>query len=88
MLPLVSVSRIRSVVDSARSDNEIAAALRRHKIPFSYSTSTGFLHIRIRSRSGPILVYRAAGRSAPVVIRSAPSAPGAPYRVQIQSDYY
>ena len=86
MLSLVTVPRIRSVIDGARSEYEIADALRRHKIRFSFSTSTGFLHIRIRSGAGPILVYRTAGRSAPIVIRSAPTAPTAPYRVPYRTD--
>lgn len=73
MRHIVTVPRIRAIVSDARTDRDIVDALRRHRIRYTYSTSTGFLHIMIPSRSGPVLVYLTACRSAPpAVIRSAP----------------
>lgn len=68
---LLTVSRIRSVIADARTEKDIEISLRRHQIRFAYDTSPGFLAIRIPSRSGSVLVYRTASRSAPFAVRPA-----------------
>ena len=79
---LLTVSRIRSVIDGARTEKDIEISLRRHRIRYTYDTSPGFLAIRVPSRTGSVLVYRTASRSAPFAVRSAGSAPflGIPLR--------
>ena len=68
---LLTPARIRSVIADARTEKDLELSLRRHKIRFSYDTSAGILAFRIPLRSGPVLVYRTASRSAPFRIRSA-----------------
>ena len=68
---LVTADRIRSAISSARTEKDVEKSLRLHKIKFSYDTSAGFLAFRIPARSGSVLVYRTASRSAPFQIRSA-----------------
>lgn len=56
---LITAGRIRSILADAYTDADAVAALRRHRIRYSYSTEGGQLHIRIPSRSGVIAVYQA-----------------------------
>jgi len=71
MKMLLTADRIRSALDDARTEKDVELSLRAHKIKFSYDTSAGFLAFRIPARSGSVLVYRTASRSAPFQVRSA-----------------
>ena len=75
MKMLLTADRIRSALDGVRTEKDVELSLRAHKIKFSYDTSAGFMAFRIPARSGPVLVYRTASRSAPFVVRSACQAP-------------
>ena len=72
---LVNAARIRSAIDGARTEKDVELLLRAHKIRFSYDTAAGFLSFRIPARSGAVMVYRTASRSAPFMVRSACPAP-------------
>ena len=76
---LLTADRIRAIVAGDRTEKDVEISLRMHKIRFSYDTSTGFLAFRVPCRSGSVLIFRTASRSAPVVVRSAP--PGYPFPV-------
>ena len=77
---LLSADRIRSIAAGASTEKDLEKALRRHKIRFCWTTSAGFLAARVPCRSGAVLIYRSASRSAPFVIRSAaPAATPAGY---------
>jgi len=78
MRALITQDRIRSILDDARTETDAAAALRRHRIRYTFSTAGGVLHIRIPTRSGMITVTRTASRTAPLLIAAAPAGP-APY---------
>ena len=71
---LVNASRIRSLIADARTEKDIEQALRRHRIRYKYDTSAGYMSFRIPARSGPVLVFRTASRTAPFMVRSAPAA--------------
>lgn len=71
---LVTADRIRSAIAGAATEKDVELSLRSHKIRYSYDTRTGFLAFRIPSRSGSVLVYRTASRTAPFTVRF--SAPG------------
>ena len=72
---LVNAARIRSAIDGARTEKDVELLLRARKIRFSYDTTAGFLSFRIPARSGAVMVYRTASRSAPFTVRSACPAP-------------
>ena len=75
MKMLLTPARIRSALDGARTEKDVELSLRAHKIRFSYDTRAGFLAFRVPARSGAILIYRTASRSAPFVVRAvAPAA--------------
>lgn len=75
---LLTASRVRSALDGARTEKDVELSLRAHKIRYSYDTSAGFLAFRIPARSGAVLVYRTASRSAPFMVRSAAPVPVVP----------
>lgn len=77
--PLVTISRIRCILADARTEQDAARTLRRHRVRYSFSTAGGVLHIRIPARSGTVTVTRTASRSAPLVISAAVPAGHVPY---------
>lgn len=84
MKMLLSADRIRSIIAGAMTEKEIEKSLRLHKIKYAYTTSPGYLAIRIPCRSGSVLITRTASRSAPYMVRSAAPA-GYPYPVPLYS---
>lgn len=73
---LITADRIRSVIADAATEKDVEMSLRSHKIRYYYDIRHGFLTFRIPSRSGSVLVYRTASRTAPFTVRfSAPSDP-------------
>ena len=68
---LLTVDRLRDIVSVAATERDLVKSLRRHKIRYTWTTDPGYLAARVICRSGPVLIYRSASRSAPFVIRSA-----------------
>lgn len=64
----VSVSRLRSLISGCRTDPEVVAVLRSHKIRYSYTTETGSLSIKIPCQKGSVRIYRTCSRSAPYMV--------------------
>ena len=87
MKMLLTADRIRSALDGARTEKDIELSLRAHKIRFSYDTGAGFLAFRIPARSGAVLVYRTASRSAPFMVRAAVPVPAPACVPVFRSDY-
>lgn len=76
---LVTAARIRSVIAGAMTEKDVELSLRSHRIRYSYDTRSGFLAFRIPSRSGSVIVYRTASRTAPFTVKTA--APADPLRM-------
>jgi len=72
---LLTAGRIRTMIANAATEKDIELTLRAHKVKYTYDTGAGFLAFRIPARSGAILVYRAASRSAPFKVSAAPANP-------------
>ena len=89
MKMLLTADRIRSAIADARTEKDIELLLRAHKIRFSYDTGAGFLAFRIPARTGVVLVYRTASRSAPFMVRAAApaAAPVFPVVPVFRTDY-
>jgi hypothetical protein len=83
---LLTPARVRSVIADARTEKDIELSLRRHRIRYSYNISTGFMAFHIPARSGPIIVYRTASRSAPFTVRTAAPAPAFPVLPRLYND--
>ena len=72
---LTTSARIRSIISGAMTEKEIEQVLRVHRIPYSYSTNGGVLHIRVPVRSGAVRIIRTCSRSAPFQVRQAVPVP-------------
>lgn len=81
---LLTAARLRSVIDGVRTEKDLEISLRLHRIRFTWTTEPGYLAARVPLRSGPVLVYRTASRSAPFQIRSA-SPSSAPFPFPVRS---
>lgn len=79
MKMLLTIDRVRSLADGARSEKELENLFRRNKVRFTWTTEPGFLAARVPVRSGSVLVYRTCSRSAPFRVRSASPSCVAPY---------
>ena len=70
---IITPSRIKAIVSDCRTDADLVASLRRHKIRYGYTTETGYLSVVIPCSTGKVRVYRTASRSNP--FRVAPVQP-------------
>ena len=62
---IITKSRVKSIVSECKTDADLVANLRRHKIRYGYTTETGFLSVVIPCSTGKIRVYRTASKSNP-----------------------
>lgn len=72
---MITAPRIRYILKDIKTEKDAAAALRAHRIRYTFSTSGGIFHIHIPVRSGALRVYRTACKSAPLAVVAAVPAP-------------
>ena len=72
---IITKSRIKAIASECKTDADLIASLRRHKIRYKYTTEPGFLSIMIPCRTGKVIVYRAASRSTPFRVSPVSPAP-------------
>lgn len=62
---IITPNRIKAIVSECKTDADLVANLRHHKIRYGYTTESGFLSIVIPCSTGKVRVYRTASRSTP-----------------------
>lgn len=62
---IITPNRIKAIVSDCKTDADLVANLRHHKIRYSYTTETGYLSVVIPCSTGKVRVYRTASRSNP-----------------------
>ena len=62
---IITKSRVKSIVSDCKTDVDLIANLRRHKIRYGYTTDAGFLSVVIPCSTGKVRVYRSASKSNP-----------------------
>ena len=62
---LLTAKRLRSIVTDCRTDADLQATLKYHRIKFKYTTETGFLSVTVPTAAGTYRIYRTASTSAP-----------------------
>ena len=72
---MVTAQRVRAILKNARTEKDAVAALRAHRVRYSFSTVGGVFHIRIPARSGTLRVYRTASKTAPLIVAAAAPVP-------------
>lgn len=55
---IITPNRIKNIVADCKTDADLVASLRRHKIRFGYTTAGGFLSVEIPCSTGKVRVYR------------------------------
>ena len=70
---IITPARIKAIVSECKTDADLVASLRYHRIRFGYTTDTGFLSVVIPCSTGKVRVYKTASRSNP--FRIAPVMP-------------
>ena len=72
---IITKSRVKSIVSECKTDVDLIANLRRHKIRYGYSTDAGFLSVVIPCSTGKVRVYRSASKSNPYKVAPVSPAP-------------
>lgn len=62
---IITPNRVKAIVADCKTDADLVANLRRHKIRYGYTTESGFLSVVIPCSTGKVRVYRTASRSNP-----------------------
>lgn len=62
---IITPNRIKDIITECRTDADLIANLRHHKIRYKYTTETGFLSVVIPCSTGKVRVYKTASRSNP-----------------------
>ena len=62
---IITPNRVKDIVSDCKTDADLIANLRRHKIRYGYTTESGFLSVVIPCSTGKVRVYRTASRSCP-----------------------
>ena len=65
---LITTNRIRSILADCRTNADVAATLRIHKVKFRYDTAPGFLRIVVPTATGTVQIVRRASKTAPFTI--------------------
>lgn len=82
---IITPSRIKAIVSECKTDADLIANLRHHKIRYGYTTETGFLSVVIPCSTGKVRVYRTASKSSP--FRVAPVLPTPFYYNMLDSHF-
>ena len=72
---IITPNRLKNMLTDCRTEADVAATLRYHKVKFRYSTDCGFTSIIVPCSSGSVRIYRTASKVAPIVIGSIAPAP-------------
>ena len=62
---IITQARIKSIVADCKTEADLEANLRYHKIRHGYTTEGGFLSVEIPCNTGKVRVYKTASRSNP-----------------------
>lgn len=76
---IITPNRIKAIVADCKTDADLTANLRYHKIRFWYTTETGFLSVVVPCSTGKVRIYRTASKSNP--FRVAPVLPAPFYYI-------
>ena len=67
---LITSSRLRSILSECRTEADLQATLRYHRIKFKYDTKLGYLSIVIPTATGKARVTKTASKVAPFIVTS------------------
>lgn len=62
---IITPNRIKSIIADCKTDADLVANLRYHRIRYRYTTESGYLSVVIPCSTGSVRVYRSASKSNP-----------------------
>lgn len=83
---ILTPNRLKTIVSECKTDADLAASLRHHKIRHRYTTESGFLSVVVPCSTGSVRIYRTASRSNP--FRVIPASPVKSYYISLDKYYY
>ena len=83
---ILTQNRLKTIVSDCKTDADLAATLRHHKIRYRYTTESGFLSVVVPCSTGAVRIYRTASRSNP--FRVVPASPAKSYYNSLDNHYY
>lgn len=72
---LLTAKRLRSIVTDCRTEADLQATLRHHRIKFKYDTSPGYLSILVPTATGAVRVTKTASKEQPFTMSHAAPQP-------------
>ena len=67
---IITPNRIRDIIADCKTEADLEATLRYHKIKHKYTTETGFMSCVIPSKTGNVRVYRTCSRTTPFKVEA------------------
>lgn len=83
---IITPNRIKAIVADCKTDADLVANLRHHKIRYGYTTESGFLSVVVPCSTGKVRIYRTASKSNP--FRVVPVSPALYYYNSLDNHYY
>ena len=72
---IVTTARIKAIIADCKTEADLEATLRHHKLRHNYTTETGFLSCVIPSKTGSIRVYKTASKTNPFKVEPVKAEP-------------
>ena len=82
---IITPNRIKAIVADCKTDADLVANLRHHKIRYGYTTESGFLSVVVPCSTGKVRIYRTASKSNP--FRVVPVSPALYYYNSLDTYY-
>ena len=67
---IITQARIKTIIADCKTEADLEATLRHHRLRHKYTTETGFMSCVIPSRTGSVRIYRTASRSNPFKVEA------------------
>lgn len=83
---IITPNRIKAIVADCKTDADLVANLRHHKIRYGYTTESGFLSVVVPCSTGKVRIYRTASKSNP--FRVVPVSPALYYYNSLDNHYH
>lgn len=72
---IVTTARIKAIVADCKTEADLEATLRHHKLRHKYTTETGFMSCVIPSKTGSVRIYKTASKTNPFKVEPVKAEP-------------
>ena len=72
---IVTTARIKAIIADCKTEADLEATLRHHKLRHKYTTETGFMSCVIPSKTGSVRIYKVASKTNPFKVEPVKAEP-------------